>query len=171
MLSCEFCEVSKNTFFHRTPPVAASAWFKILTWPYLDRMITSGHYITKNSLKYKLYSNNLLALNDEIFSRCRRPGIFIYMMPSNVSLKFKKIWSTNFCSNEIPIKLIITILKYWEIKTQNNLFKIRTMDGGYNIQISIQFPEQNKTKINRKVLRNFPMEPHTLKSYALVFKK
>ena len=45
------------------------------------------------------------------------------------------------------------------------------MDGGYNIQISIQFPEQNKTKINRKVLRNFPMEPHTLKSYALVFKK
>ena len=49
-------------------------------------MITSGHYITKNSLKYKLYSNNLLALNDELFSRCRRPGIFIYMMPSNVRI-------------------------------------------------------------------------------------
>ena len=22
--TCEFCEISKNTFFHRTPPVAAS---------------------------------------------------------------------------------------------------------------------------------------------------
>ena len=25
MFSCEFCEISKNTFFHRTPPVAASS--------------------------------------------------------------------------------------------------------------------------------------------------
>ena len=24
MFSCEFCEISKNTFFYRTPPVAAS---------------------------------------------------------------------------------------------------------------------------------------------------
>ena len=29
MFSCEFCEISKNTFFYRTPPVAASAF-----WPY-----------------------------------------------------------------------------------------------------------------------------------------
>ena len=27
MFSCEFCEISKNTFFYRTPPVAASAHF------------------------------------------------------------------------------------------------------------------------------------------------
>ena len=24
LFSCEFCKISKNTFFHRTPPVAAS---------------------------------------------------------------------------------------------------------------------------------------------------
>ena len=24
VLSCEFCEIFKNTYFHRTPPVAAS---------------------------------------------------------------------------------------------------------------------------------------------------
>ena len=24
IFSCEFCEISKNTFFYRTPPVAAS---------------------------------------------------------------------------------------------------------------------------------------------------
>ena len=24
VFSCEFCEISKNTFFYRTPPVAAS---------------------------------------------------------------------------------------------------------------------------------------------------
>ena len=28
MFSCEFCEISKNTFFHRTPPVAASELVK-----------------------------------------------------------------------------------------------------------------------------------------------
>ena len=27
MFSCEFCEISKNTFFHRTPLVAASGYF------------------------------------------------------------------------------------------------------------------------------------------------
>ena len=27
MFSCEFCEISKNTFLHRTPPVAASERF------------------------------------------------------------------------------------------------------------------------------------------------
>ena len=27
VFSCEFCEISKNTFSHRTPPVAASDFF------------------------------------------------------------------------------------------------------------------------------------------------
>ena len=26
VLSCEFCEISKNTFSYRTPPMAASEW-------------------------------------------------------------------------------------------------------------------------------------------------
>ena len=29
MFSCEFCEISKNTFFHRTPPVASSVFILI----------------------------------------------------------------------------------------------------------------------------------------------
>ena len=29
MFSCEFCEISKNTFFHRTPLVAASELYLI----------------------------------------------------------------------------------------------------------------------------------------------
>ena len=29
MLSCEFCEISKNTFCYRTPPVAASEFFPL----------------------------------------------------------------------------------------------------------------------------------------------
>ena len=34
VLSCEFCEISKNTFLHRTPLVAASVYIKglILLW-------------------------------------------------------------------------------------------------------------------------------------------
>ena len=31
MFSCEFCEIFKNTFFHRTPPVAASVITVIIT--------------------------------------------------------------------------------------------------------------------------------------------
>ena len=33
--SCQFCEISKNTFFHRTSPVTASDW----NWQYLQRMV------------------------------------------------------------------------------------------------------------------------------------
>ena len=29
MFSCEFCEIFKNTYFHRTPPVAASEKLKV----------------------------------------------------------------------------------------------------------------------------------------------
>ena len=36
VLSCEFWEISKNTFFYRVPPVAASTYecteFKIMEW-------------------------------------------------------------------------------------------------------------------------------------------
>ena len=51
------------------------------------------------------------------------------------------------------------------------MFKIRTLDVDSSIQIRIQFPEQNKTKINRKVIRNFKKELQTLNSYTLSFKK
>ena len=30
VFSCEFCEISKNSFFHRTPVVAASEFFRII---------------------------------------------------------------------------------------------------------------------------------------------
>ena len=37
MFSCEFCEISKNTFFYRTPPVAASELFlRIHHWSSSD---------------------------------------------------------------------------------------------------------------------------------------
>ena len=49
------------------------------------------------------------------------------------------------------------------------MFKIRILNGNSNIQIQIQFPEQNKN--NRKVIGNFIMEPRTLKNYTLAFKK
>ena len=33
VFSCEFCEISKNTFFHRTPLVAASVQYRCLQDP------------------------------------------------------------------------------------------------------------------------------------------
>lgn len=51
------------------------------------------------------------------------------------------------------------------------MLKIRTLDGDSNIQIRMQFPEQNKTKINWRVSRNFKMEPKTFKSCTLALKE
>ena len=53
MFSCEFCEIFQNTFFHRTPPVAASEMNWVImdltnelgTWGYLEKNYT---YCTKN---------------------------------------------------------------------------------------------------------------------------
>ena len=61
VFSCEFCEISKNTFFYRTPPVAASvhATFKNLDLkieisyvlmklpPFLDTIIYHGFQSVK----------------------------------------------------------------------------------------------------------------------------
>ena len=44
MFSCEFCEISKNTFSYRTPPVAASGALKFLCGNHSARK-TSGNMI------------------------------------------------------------------------------------------------------------------------------
>ena len=50
VFSCEFCEISKNTFFHRTPLVAASVEktfidFSNKTFPIETSIINLFHYI------------------------------------------------------------------------------------------------------------------------------
>ena len=44
MFSCEFCEISNNTFFHRTPPSAASAM------PKQNVRVTRGWFVTVRTL-------------------------------------------------------------------------------------------------------------------------
>ena len=39
VFSCEFCEISKNTFSNRTPPVAASVIWKIVKLIALQRNV------------------------------------------------------------------------------------------------------------------------------------
>ena len=109
-------------------------------------------------LDYVVVANFSASIGIQIF--------YIYMMPSNVTSKFRKIWSTNFCPSHIQIKFTITVLKYSKLKMQNKLFKIRTLNGYLNIQIWIQFSEQKKTKINGKVIHNVKIELRTLKSYT-----
>ena len=50
MFSCEFCEISKNTFFHRTPPVAASELIKKCCFK-LFRILQIEHIIHKKTFK------------------------------------------------------------------------------------------------------------------------
>ena len=46
VFSCEFCKISKNTFFYRTPPVAASAVF--------------GQYVRKLDIKFSRQDNKVM---------------------------------------------------------------------------------------------------------------
>ena len=50
MFSCEFCEISKNTFFHRTPPVAASELVKKYCFK-LFRILQIEYIIYKKHIK------------------------------------------------------------------------------------------------------------------------
>ena len=52
VFSCEFCEIFKNTFFYRTPPVAASViWFcSTVILNYFNPLMSDGNkssYIVK----------------------------------------------------------------------------------------------------------------------------
>ena len=50
VFSCEFCEISKNTFCYRTPPVAASNQSKCPLW---NTLTTNQHYsISTIKLKF-----------------------------------------------------------------------------------------------------------------------
>ena len=53
MFSCEFCKISKNTFIHRTPPVAASRNLML----FVKNIIPSD--FRWNALLYFLYEFNL----------------------------------------------------------------------------------------------------------------
>ena len=67
MFSCELCEISKNTFFHRTPLPAASAQtnFYILFW----KNLMSKKQIRDKNLIYKnLIFEVVLVINKIIFS-------------------------------------------------------------------------------------------------------
>ena len=55
--SCKFCEISKNTFIYRTPPVAASCekyiTFSVLIEKEVTRIGKNGWKITK-TISYRL---------------------------------------------------------------------------------------------------------------------
>ena len=61
VFSCEFCEISKNTFFYRTPPVAASAGNSFHCWVLF---LKKDAVILKLSLKmiapYQGHKKNLI---------------------------------------------------------------------------------------------------------------
>ena len=44
VFSCEFCKIFKNTFFHRTPPVAASANNELLLTYLSNMLLISGKH-------------------------------------------------------------------------------------------------------------------------------
>ena len=53
VFSCEFCEISKNTFFYRTPPVSASVIVYFIVTKRLNVIITIS-YMNKFDFKTEI---------------------------------------------------------------------------------------------------------------------
>ena len=65
MFSCEFCEISKNTFFHRTPLVAASAFQTFDKMNNLDQKCC--HMTLSESKNYNFQSNEKISIVAYVF--------------------------------------------------------------------------------------------------------
>ena len=62
MFFCKFCEISEDTFFYRTPPVAASARITLQqqkSYNLLKAILKNG---TKNMLQKLCHSKNILQM-------------------------------------------------------------------------------------------------------------
>ena len=67
VFSCEFCGISKNTFFYRTPPVTASGKISCWTTQDLDHILIQGDNLYKFLNKESFPSVNGLPKEFHIF--------------------------------------------------------------------------------------------------------
>ena len=55
MFSCEFCEISKNTFLYRTPPVAASMELRI-------KELWNSRIVSRDNIGFAIYRKSFKVL-------------------------------------------------------------------------------------------------------------
>ena len=69
VLSCEFCEISKNTFSWRTPPVAAST-LELSSFLLTKQLLSKKEilYLSACDITISLLSNNILSDNKGILN-------------------------------------------------------------------------------------------------------
>ena len=99
MLSCEFCEISKNTFFHRTPLVAASVCTPSIILDFYFILVASNTVISASLFGVLRFKSDLqdfifhvLVLSRETFQTlswkfllCVRQKVFgVYTFPNFV---------------------------------------------------------------------------------------
>ena len=73
MFSCEFCEISKNTVFYRTPPVAAS-----VSWENHKKICLNMYPSTTKVLKKILKINDCLGTTQ--FMCNKQKDIFFFLL-------------------------------------------------------------------------------------------
>ena len=103
VLSCEFCEISKSTFFYRTPPVVASD-------NSLFDSLNNYHKKTSSQLKLirKFVDTRLLLENDIMKTKVYRkanefPVHWKSQIPKKVQKKYKKWRPISFMENQLKI--------------------------------------------------------------------
>ena len=100
VFSCKFCEFSKNTFFYRTPPVAAfeswSLFFKfnyhsVIAW-YTSSVHIEYFYNFKNSYFFRI----IASWKDRISMECN--SFFLSFQKQPPELFHKKVVAKNFAT-------------------------------------------------------------------------
>ena len=81
MFSCQICEISRNIFSYRTPPLAASGWGNQQTWRYKRNFLIEQfkanvfESVTENSNSEKglgVTADSKLSIDDYITNLCRK---------------------------------------------------------------------------------------------------
>ena len=73
VFSCEFCEISMNTFFYRTPPVAASVYIFVslfISWKIFHQSNLPLQVEKMELFSLFLYVFDLISIKWETFHRC-----------------------------------------------------------------------------------------------------
>ena len=96
VFSCEFCKISKNTFFYRTPLVVASEPFILITWYKLSFSTWPQEPRRRNS---KPYSTNFHESISQKYRSIYLPNLYKKKQGQDTTIKFIKTSVKFVCEN------------------------------------------------------------------------
>ena len=100
VFSCEFCKIFKNTFFHRTPPVATSANNELLLKYLSNMLLISGKHQFLVNLKGTFFTVALINCHWRQITKIFITSTWLIIkltswLRATFTLRTQKIWNKN----------------------------------------------------------------------------